>query len=67
MNQPSPAANVATFDARLQALATESPLEAAERRWHEALNRGAEPVVVLAAAEEVIHELKMALHRSVAA
>lgn len=51
----------------LLATRTETRLERAERRWHEALNRGAEPVVILAAAEEVIHELRMALHGSVAA
>jgi hypothetical protein len=45
----------------------ETSLERAERRWHEALNRGAEPVAALAAAEEVIHELKLALHGSVRA
>lgn len=43
--------------------AAETSLERAERRWHDALNRGAEPVVALAAAEEVIHELKMAAYK----
>lgn len=51
-----------TFDTRLQALINETRLERAERRWHEALNRGADPVVVVDAASEFIFELMSALH-----
>jgi hypothetical protein len=45
----------------------ETTLEAAERRYKDALNRGADPVVVVDAGATLIHELMVALHGSVRA
>lgn len=51
----------------LEALHTETPLERAERRYKSALNRGADPSLVVDLGDEYIHQLKVALHGSVRA